>query len=295
MKRVSILLLLIMAVTASHAQLLWKVSGGNTWKPSYLFGTIHLETSQYIDSVPGLTDALTSVDAVYGEVLGESLTGNDTMMKMMKNLVAPPDSTIDRLLSPAEYHLVDSVVKDYLMGLLGLDQLKKFKPIVVTTQLEVLQMSRHFPNFMGASDGIDIALQARAASMGKHIDGLETVDSQIQALMNAPLTEQAQDLVEMCRKDKEFAVFNKRLCDAYHAQDLTAITNIVFDPDMGMDDEEMERLSYARNRQWMDKITMTLPVQSVLVVVGAAHLVGPEGLIELLRDRGYVVEPVVAQ
>ena len=54
----------------------------------------------------------------------------------------------------------------------------------------------------------------------------------------------------------------------------------------------MERLAYKRNRQWMDKITMTLPVQSVLAAVGAAHLVGEQGLIKLLRDRGYTVEPV---
>ena len=54
----------------------------------------------------------------------------------------------------------------------------------------------------------------------------------------------------------------------------------------------METVSYKRNRNWMEKIEMTLPVQSVLIAVGAAHLLGPEGLIQLLRDRGYTVEPV---
>ena len=59
-----------------------------------------------------------------------------------------------------------------------------------------------------------------------------------------------------------------------------------------MDDAEMDRMSYDRNRKWMEKITMTLPVQRVLVAVGAAHLVGKDGLINLLRERGYTVEPV---
>ena len=282
-----------MAALSCQAQLLWKVSGGNTAKPSYLFGTIHLETAQYIDSVPGLNEALNEVSAVYGEIFKDDMLKTETMTKVMADMIAPADSTIDRLITPQEYHLVDSVVKEYLFGLVGLQQLGKLKPAAISTQLSTLQMQKYFPEFTNPANSIDMALQTKGLELGKHVAGLETVEDQTRAVFGVSLTEQAKDLVDFCRNDINFMKYGKLLCDAYHAQDLEALERIERDPEMGMNEESMERLSYSRNRKWMDKITSTLPVQSVLVVVGAAHLIGDQGLIALLRQRGYTVEPVI--
>lgn len=295
MKKVYALLVLIAVSLSCNAQLLWKVSGGNTFKPSYLFGTIHLETAQYIDSVPGLNEALNEVDAVYGEIFKDDLVNPEVMMKMMKDVMAPADSTIDKLITSEEYKLVDSVAKSYLLGMVGLEQLKKFKPVVVSTQLSILQMQKYFPDFTGTENGIDMALQTKGIALGKHVAGLETVDDQMAALFGAPLTEQAQDLVDFCRNDINIMEYSKMLCNAYHAQDLKAIEDIVCDPVLGMDEEQMDRLANDRNIKWMDKIKMMLPVQGVMIVVGAAHLVGDKGLITQLRELGYTVEPVTIQ
>lgn len=292
MRKILFLLTVLLFASSSNGQLLWKVSGKDCHKPSYLFGTLHLETSKFIDSIPGLSSVINEVDAIYGEVLNENLLSDDAIMSIFKESAAPQDSTIDKLMSPEEYQLVDSVVRSYI-GFAGIDVLKGLKPAMITTQLGVLQMQKFFPDCVDVSNLIDVAIQKRGLELGKHVDGLETIESQTNALFGAPLTEQAQELVEFCRKDKDFALKSKQLCDAYHAQDLEAIEQIVFDPEMGMEDEEFERLGYKRNRAWMDKITMTLPVQSVLVAVGAAHLIGEQGLIKLLCDLGYTVEPVV--
>ena len=292
MKKLLIILVVVFTAVQVNAQLLWKVSGKDCYKPSYLFGTIHLETGEYIDSVPGLNEAIESVDAIYGEIYSETLLGNETMKKIMKDAVAPPDSTIDKLLTKEEYNVVDSVVRVYMMGLIGLDNLKMLKPAVVYEQLNVLQMQKCFPQALDPSNSLDMAIQNRGMKLGKHVDGLESVDAQIKALFSAPLADQAQDLVDFCRKDNTIDQYGKQLCDAYHAQDLPAIERIIFDPEMGMSEDEMETVAYERNRNWMEKIEMTLPVQSVLIAVGAAHLLGPQGLIQLLRDSGYTVEPV---
>ena len=138
----------------------------------------------------------------------------------------------------------------------------------------------------------DTSKPNKGLELGKYVAGLETVDDQMQALFGAPLTEQAQDLVDFCRNDTNFTEYNAQLSEAYHAQDLDALERIIYDPEIGMSEEQTERLSNTRNRKWMDKITKTLPVQSALVVVGAAHLIGKQGLITLLRESGYTVEPV---
>lgn len=295
MKKALLFLAILVAAMSCQAQLLWKVSGGDTAKPSYLFGTIHLETAQYIDSVPGLKEALNDVDVVYGEIFKDDMMKPETMTKMMADVMAPADSTIDKLITPEEYHLVDSVVRVYLFGMVGLDQLKKLKPATIYAQLEALQMQKYFPNSISTENAIDIALQAKGLELGKHVAGLETIDDQMRALFGISLTEQAKDLVDFCRNDSHYMEYSKRLCDAYHAQDLKEIERIMNDPEIGMNEEQAERLSNNRNRKWMDKITMTLPVQSVMVVVGAAHLIGDQGLISLLRNQGYNVEPVIAQ
>ena len=295
MKKASILFVLISLALACNAQLLWKVTGRDSCKPSYLFGTIHLETSKYIDSVPGLRDAISSVDAVYGEIQMDSLTDNDMMIKAVNNLIAPPDSTIDKLLTKEEYQLVDSVVNSYFMGMITLETFSKMKPVVLSSQLGVMQMKKYFPEQLGLNDVIDVAVQAAGRELGKRIGGLETIEMQINMLYGTPLDVQAQELVNFCRMDNDIISFSKELCDAYHAQDLDTLEKLLLLEGIGEDEmtnEIIEKLAYERNRRWMNTITKTIPRESMLVAVGAGHLVGKDGLIELLRRDGYTVEPV---
>lgn len=295
MRRIPILFVLITLSLASNAQLLWKVTGRDTCKPSYLFGTIHLETSKYIDSVPGLRDAISSVDAVYGEIQMDSLTDNDVMMRAVKNLIAPPDSTIDKLLTKEEYQLVDSVVNSYFMGMVSLETLSKLKPVALSGQLGVMQMKKYFPKQLGLNDVIDVAVQAAGRELGKRIGGLETTEMQINMLYGTPLDVQAQELVNFCRMDNVIINYSKELCDAYHAQDLDMLEKLFLLEEVGKDEmtnEIIEKLAYERNRRWMNTITEIIPRESMLVAVGAGHLVGKDGLIELLRRDGYTVEPV---
>lgn len=291
MKKILLILSLFLASINVNGQLLWKVTGAGCYETSYLFGTLHLETREFIDSVPGLSTVIETVDVIYGELEGDSMTSLSTMMQLIKDATAPADSTLDKLLSTEDYIMVDAVVKKYMFGF-GLKELKSLKPAVLTTQLSMMQMQEFYPNSLDPKNLIDFAVQKRGKELGKRVEGLEEVEDQTSALFGAPLLEQAEELTDFCRKDGKFGESSKQLYEAYRAQDLAAIEKIVFDPEMGMDDAEMDRMSYERNRKWMDKITMTLPVQRVLVAVGAAHLVGKDGLINLLRERGYTVEPV---
>lgn len=292
MRKVLFALLFVLAGMVANAQLLWRVSGGNCFKSSYLFGTIHLESENFIDSVAGLNDAIASVDAIYGEIVKDEMASTKALGKVMRESMAPADSTIDKLLSPADYALVDSVVRDYMKGIIGLDHLKKYKPSTIIMQIEAMQLLKNFPNYKSMLPGLDLGVQARGEKLGKYVGGFETVEEQLSIAYGSSLVEQAKNLVDMCRKDKDFGQNNEALIAAYHSQDLKALEQHLTDPDTGMDAESMEKMCYSRNRKWMDKIVSTMPVQSMLIVVGAGHLVGEDGLINLLRNRGYVVEPV---
>ncbi len=185
-------------------------------------------------------------------------------------------------------------VFDKYFGSMGvkLSQMNMLKPSAISMQMQAMQAVKYFPNF-NENELIDMAVQTRANEMGRPSIGLETIEEQTAMLFDAPLTEQAEDLLDACKKDDYFMVQSSALVEAYMAQDLAKIESIMTDPEMGGDDAEaMDALIYDRNRNWVEKLVKMMPERAALVCVGAGHLPGDQGLLQLLRARGYTVEPM---
>lgn len=285
------MLALVMIALAGHAQLLWKVSGNGLGRPSYIFGTYHMAPSSMIDRIAGIDKAIEACDVVVGEVEKDSLMSSEVQARMAKAMMAPSDSTLDKLLSPQGYAIVEKVFNKYF-GTMGvkLSQMKNLKPSAISTQMQAMQAIKYFPNF-NANDLIDVAVQARANDEGRPSIGLESVQEQIDLLFNGPLTEQAQGLLEACKQDEFFQAQSVALADAYMAQDLNKLFAVMTDATKGDSEEIMEMLIYKRNRNWAQKLNVMMPERAMLVCVGAGHLPGDKGLLQLLRNMGYTVEP----
>ena len=303
MKRFSLFLAVMMLALASQAQLLWKVSGNGLARPSYVMGTYHFAPASMMDKIPGMNQALEGCDVVVGEIDKEEMTNQETQMKMGMAMVAPPDSTLDKLFTPEEYAIVEKVFDKYF-GNMGvkLSQMNMLKPSAISLQMQALQAVKYFPN-MNEAELIDMAVQTRANELGRPSIGLETIEEQVKLLFDTPLKEQAEDLLEACQKDELFVVQSSALVEAYMAQDLAKIEQVMTDPELGGDDakiiyftggleEAMDALIYDRNRDWVEKLDKMIPERAALVCVGAGHLPGDQGLLQLLRDRGYTVEPM---
>lgn len=292
MKRLSLIIAVMAVALASQAQLLWKVSGNGLGRPSYIFGTHHMAPASMIDQIAGMNAAIDGCDIVVGEIEKDSLMSQESQMKMAGFMIAPVDSTLDKLYTPDEYAEVEKVFNKYF-GAMGvkLAQMKSLKPNAISTQLQAMQAIKYFPNF-DANNLIDMAVQERANEAGRPSLGLETLQEQIDLLFNAPMTEQAKSLLEACRQDEFFQVQSSALAEAYMHQDLDKLMQVMTDATMGGDSEEaMEALIYSRNRNWAEKLEKMMPERACLVCVGAGHLPGPKGLLQLLRDKGYTVEP----
>ena len=293
MKRLSLIIVVLAVALASQAQLLWKVSGNGLGRPSYIFGTHHMAPSTMIDQIPGINAAIDGCDIVVGEIEKDSLMSKEAQMKMANAMIAPTDSTLDMLYTPAEYAVIEKVFDKYF-GAMGvkLAQMKTLKPNAISTQLQAMQAVKYFPNF-DANNLIDIAVQDRANKAGRPSASLESLQEQIDLLFNAPLTEQAKNLLEACRQDAFFQEQSSALAEAYMHQDLDKLMAVMTDATMGGESEEaMEALIYSRNRNWAEKLVKIMPERTCLVCVGAGHLPGPQGLLQLLRDKGYTVEPM---
>ena len=293
MKKILLLFALMMLAFASQAQLLWKVSGNGLSRPSYIMGTYHFAPASMMEKIPGMQQALEGCDVVVGEIEKESMMSAEAQAKMAQAMIAPLDSTLDKLFSPEDLAIVEQVFDKYF-GAMGvkLSQMNMLKPNAISVQMQAMQAVKYFPNF-NQNELIDLAVQTAANEMGRPSIGLETIEEQIELLFNGPLSEQAEGLLEACKKDDLFTVQSSALVEAYMAQDLNRIEAVFTDPELGGENaEEMEALIYDRNRSWAEKLHKMMPERAALVCVGAGHLPGDQGLLQLLRNRGYTVEPM---
>lgn len=290
MKRISLLLIALVAVASVNAQLLWKISGNGLQKPSYLFGTHHIAPISVIESTPGLTDALNNADMLYGEVDMSVLSDPSVQMQMGMATMAPQDSTLSKVMSQADMDALTKMLTE-LNAPVTPAMIEPLKPSAISNLLTLLISTKEFPDF-DQTKQLDATLQAMATEKGKPVKGLETIQSQVDLLFNSPISEQAKSLHETLADPEKAAHMAHLMADAYMSGKLNELERLMTDPESGMTAEESERLITRRNSAWVDVLIGILPTASVIAVVGAGHLPGEKGLISLLRAKGYDVTPV---
>ena len=151
------------------------------------------------------------------------------------------------------------------------------------------------PNF-STNDGIDTYVQTLGKEQGKKVLGLESIDEQIHALFGSQTLErQTQLLMCMVRHQDLQMQWAGELVNAYYAQDLKSIKDITdqkYNDECDSTPEEENTLIYGRNANWVNAMPGIMNEQPTFFAVGAAHLVGEKGLINLLRNQGFSVEAV---
>lgn len=264
--------------------LLWKISGNGLEKPSYLFGTIHMLCKEDAFLGEQLTDAINKADKVYLELDMDNLF---EMLGVMSKMKMKGDTTLADLLSPEDYQRTKEYFESH-SGLLPFSMLEKYKPLVSATLL------------MEASAACDEAvameqlIMEEAKKRGKSIEGMETMAYQMSIFDSIPYKIQAQELLKSISEEgkqsdgeKEF----KEMMKAYKDQNLEKLSEMMNSSDDGIM-QYQDLLLNNRNRNWVVKLKTLLPKYSLVIAVGAGHLPGEKGVINLLKKEGYIVEPV---
>ncbi|MBO7249122.1 MAG: TraB/GumN family protein [Bacteroidales bacterium] len=281
------ILLMVIGTLYAPAQLLWKISGRGIEKPSYILGTHHAVPFTYCDSIPGLMEAFEEVDYVIGEFdmvkMGEMTQAQ--MQNMQKMMMMPADTALLSLFSVEEKELLDKYLKETVGAELQMFYAMKPMTIMVTVQNRILMDI--IPD-IASMTGMDKYLQTLAASKGKSVGGLETMEYQMNLLYGNSLEEQADALLEMARGGNSKELMTE-LTAVYKSQDLDALWDVFKEQMTGY---EYDALVSVRNQNWKKQIVELVPAQSSLFVVGSGHLPGEKGMITLLKQAGYNVEPI---
>jgi uncharacterized protein len=260
---------------------IWKVSGRSG--VLYLVGSIHLLTKDYYPLSPALETAYNDSDLLVEEAdLGEVEAPNAQLALLTRGLL-PEDQALDKVVSPATYAAVSQRVTDLGMPI---EPLKRFKPWMLALTLTELEWQKAG---FDANLGLDRHFYDRARVDGKTVKGLETIDGQLSLFDGMTMTEQDHLLAESL-KDLDTEQTNAvKLADAWKAGDAATVERIVLS-DVKEDPDMYRRLLLNRNRSWLPVLDALLPRSGhAFVVVGAAHLIGPDGLLAMFRAKGYTI------
>lgn len=282
------------AATINGKGLLWKLEKEGR-APSFLFGTMHM-TDPRVTSLPSA--AQTAFEAAQMVVIEttEVLDQSQMMASVMKKpelMMFTDGTTLTSLLSPEDAAAVDAALAKR-----GIPpaSVAKMKPWMLSAMvaLPACEMARK----TAGAPVLDVKLAEDAKASGKKLEGLETVAEQLEAMASLPMDFHMKGLVETLKLGDRMDDVIETMIVLYLSGD-TGMYWPLFRATLpsGTDDEAgyaafEETMITARNKTMAEKAELLLAAGNVFIAVGALHLPGPEGLVELFRKAGYAVTAV---
>ncbi|MEL6134103.1 MAG: TraB/GumN family protein, partial [Bacteroidota bacterium] len=248
--------------------------------PSYLFGTIHLIGKKDFFIPKGTKSRFESCEVLAMEI------DMDNPMEILKMAMSGMigGKSLEKRMDSADFQRLKSFMLDTL-------QVSNTEFELAMKMQPMLASSLMYPKMI---EGETVAYEERFLKEAKKRDmevvGLESVSDQMDAISGIPMDVQIEMLMAYVDSfEVQKAMFNE-LVDIYRAQDLPKLSTLLDDTeDLG---EFEDVMLTNRNRSWIPKIEKLAKEQPTFFAVGAGHLWGEEGVIQLLQAEGYEVTPV---
>lgn len=261
--------------------LLWEISGNGLKRPSYLFGTMHILCAEDAQLSENLKGIIKNSDQIYFEL---DMDDMQEMMGALQYLRMSDGQKISELLTPEEYKKVEAYFKDNKFPM-PMSMMNRFKPYFVSSLIGEQMLTCEQKN------GMEMQIMQESKKYKKDIKGLETTKFQASIFDSIPYAKQAKDLVNYIDSIDNYKKVMLEMVDVYRQQDLVRMDSLMHKSDPGME-EYMDILLFDRNRRWVQDMPKLMSGQSLLFAVGAGHLPGDQGVINLLREKGYLVKPL---
>jgi uncharacterized protein len=269
-------------VGAQQKSFLWKVKSDKN--SIYILGSIHFLKKENYPLDKAIEEAFESTKKLVMEIDLESATPEKAQQIMLEKGLYRDGTTLQQNVEKETYGLAEQRAKELGVDLRGMNPLKPWLVALTLTSLKLQKLG------FDSNYGIDRYFADRAKTSGKTISGLETLEFQI-GLMDQLSRKDQEALLRETLKELDLLDGNvDRIVQAWTKGDVNVMEDLLL---AGMREypEVQQKLVVDRNRRWLPQIEKLIDQgESALVVVGAAHLVGKDGVIESLKARGYVVE-----
>lgn len=272
-----------------YNSLLWRIDGNGLQQPSYLYGTMHSRDERVHNLGDSVMLKLDACNAVALEIVTDQMGMKDMLQAMSQMYMK--DTTLQDLYAEADdYRKVKSYVLKKI-GIMGfLYNVEKIKPLFLSSMLDEMEQeeqSKKSNNLL-----LDMYFQQTGKEKGKQLIGIETIEEQMAALDQMPLRIQAEMLLDQVNNAGKYDTIGQAMIQYYAEENLDALLQLYEGEKDVMTESFDQAIVVHRNRNMSARMDSFMRLQPTFTAVGALHLPGKEGVINLLRQKGYTVQPV---
>lgn len=266
----------------SHADTsVWAVSDGD--RTVYLGGTVHLLRASDYPLPDEFEQAYAAADELYFEVDINAMNDLSTQAQMLRQLTYNDDRTLQSVLSDVAYAALEEYTEEVGLPVM---MMQKFKPGMVVTTLQMLE----FQKLGFTPQGVDSYFNTRAMEDAKPLGALETIGEQIGFLAAMGEGNESEFILVSLHDLNEISDTMEAMIAAWREGDAERLAELFVAEMKEQAPEVYDSLLRQRNLNWLPEIeSMFADEDTEFVLVGAAHLVGEDGLLTMLRAKGYEV------
>lgn len=272
---------------AQENSLLWEIEHQETKQKSYIFGTIHLIPESYFKISDSLMYCIENAEEIYLEIKLDQLENLLNISDLLGELLMPNGTLLSQLLSEEEFEQVKIKMEEINLPLFLYN---KIQPMFLATFIHATEYTPNEDSNVQKMVSYDMEINNIASEKEIPLKGLESMEFQLKLLNCIPLEEQAQYLVTEINHDHQN---NNQidLFEIYHNQDLSQLKQLVSDPNLPEQFDEL--MLDKRNENWVEQIKEIGKTKTCLYAVGAAHLIGENGILQMLSENGFSIRPMV--
>jgi uncharacterized protein YbaP (TraB family) len=278
---VGLLLLSTPSLGQTGKNFLWKVEGNGA--AAYLLGSLHVLTPEWYPLSARINQAFAESKTLVEEVDIDETSDPTTMMAALAKAMLSDGKTLDQVVAPEVYAEVTRRAEKAGLPMVALQRMKPWL-VAITLMAPTLQASGFKPEL-----GVDRHFYDRAKASGMKRQALETIAYQLDRFdqLSPKLQE---DLLKTTMEDLDTEVTGvKEMAQAWSAGNVTSMEKLTLAA-LQESPELYKRLLVERNNNWLPHVEACIKEKAgCFIVVGAAHLVGPDGLPALLAKKGYKV------
>lgn len=273
--------LMAVSQTKTYPSLLWKISGKGLTKPSYLYGTMHVSNRVAYHLSDQFFEALKSV-----EVVGLETNPGEWLQNMEKYGDLEQISNVE--MNRSLYRFYEDAFQFNTPDKKLYGNLLSYDAEIINGLLFRNTMNKE--NFQ-ENTYIDLFIYQAASKLNKQVISLEDFGvSEIKARLAAVPDKKQSDEEKNYRNYKDFYSIGEKIEDAYRKGDLSMLDSLT---QMSDSKNMIKFLLEDRNVFFVNTMDSVLKQKTIFAGVGAAHLAGKNGVIEMLRRKGYTLEPVM--
>jgi uncharacterized protein len=251
-------------------------------RSGWLVGSLHLMTRDAYPLPVYLENAFMSAEVLIEEADPDELKTPEAAAELVKRAFFPEGQTLETQLSPPTYRTI--LERASKVGL-PTEVVRRMRPWMLAVTLAAVEMQA---SGFDPALGLDRHFRDRAIGLGKPVQTLEAALEQVAMLEGMGTAIQESLVLETMQGTTTEIGEMRSLMSAWKRGDAATLQKLLVD---GMKDSPQiyQALFVDRNKRWVPKIEACLAKARCMIVVGAGHMVGTDGLIDLLSKRGYRV------